>query len=83
MLFTGLNARWHPSSVYRGLLATHYPLFFPSQSFWGWLSICASGYSTCGISILFHAPYQKLILNAVKTVVSELAELHELLISQG
>ncbi|MHC5599997.1 MAG: hypothetical protein ACYTXC_29405, partial [Nostoc sp.] len=59
-----------------------YPLFFPSQSFWGWLSICASGYSTCGITILFHAPYQKLILKAVKTVVSELAELHESLISQ-
>jgi hypothetical protein len=26
--------------VYRGVFATHYPLFFPSQSFWGWLSIC-------------------------------------------
>jgi hypothetical protein len=21
------------------VFATHYPLFFPSQSFWGWLSI--------------------------------------------
>lgn len=67
MVFTSLGARWHPSYVYRGIFATHYPLFFPSQSFWGWLSICASGYSTCGITIFYHALDQKLILNAVKT----------------
>lgn len=41
-----MGAYGYPSYVFV-VFATHETLLFPSQSFWGWLSICASGYSTC------------------------------------